>query len=180
MKKLTYLLGLFLVAGMLFSSCKKDETEEPKDLTPTISFKGEAGYTSADVTINEGESILVGVIALENSTSGKNLTNFKMVLTTNNTPQVLVDSSFNESSFTADYSISFDNAGETRLSAKITDKDGQSKEIAFNITIKAVQPTVSTKLGIKMGSWNDTEYGSFYATSTQTLYKIDDAGNNQE
>ena len=179
MKKLSYLLGLFLVAGMLFSSCSKDETEEPQDLTPTISFKGDAGYTSADVTINEGDDILVGVIALENSTSGKNLTNFKMVLTSNNTPQTLVDSTFNESSFTADYSISFDNAGETRLSATITDKDGKSKEVAFNITVNAIQPTVVTYEDIKLGSWNDVDYGSFYATTTNTVYFKADATNNQ-
>ena len=180
MKKLSYLLGLFLVAGMLFSSCSKDENEEPEDLTPTISFKGDAGYTSADVTINEGDDILVGVIALENSTSGKNLTNFKMVLTSNNTPQTLVDSTFNESSFTADYPIPFDNAGETRLSAKITDKDGQSKEIAFNITIEEVQPTVSTYEDIKLGSWNDVDFGSFYATTTNSVYFKADAANNQD
>ncbi len=178
MKKLSYLLGLFLVAGILFSSCSKDE-DEPQDLTPSISFKGDAGYTSSDVTISAGGTILVGVVALPNSTSGKSLTNFKLILTSNNTPQTLVDSSFSASSFDANYNISFSTAGETRLSAKITDKDGQSKEIAFNITVNAVTPTVSTKLDIQMGSVNDTEYGSFYSTSTHTLYKKPDATNNQ-
>ena len=179
MKKLSYLLGLFLVAGILFSSCSKDDDDEPQDLTPSISFKGDAGYTSTDVTINAGGTILVGVVALPNSTSGKNLTGFSLVLTTANVPQTLIDSSFNEGSFDANYNISFPDAGETRLSAKITDKDGQSKEIAFNITINAVTPTVSTYEDIQMGSHNDAEYGSFYSTATNTVYLIGDATNNQ-
>jgi hypothetical protein len=178
MKKLSYLLGLFLVAGILFSSCKKDE-DEPQDLTPSINFKGGANYTSADVIITAGDTILVGINADENSTSGKNLTNFKMVLTTDNNPQTLVDSNFNESSFNMDYSISFPQSGETRLSAKITDKDGQSKEIAFNITVNAALPTVSTYTDIQLGSWDDNEYGSFYASTSNTVFMKNEAGNNE-
>ncbi|MCD4745672.1 MAG: hypothetical protein K8R58_05185, partial [Bacteroidales bacterium] len=139
MKKLSYLLGLLLIAGMIFSSCKKDEDDnDPIDLTPTINLKGDAGYTSGDVTINEGDTILVGIIALSNTNSGKKLTNFKLTLTSNNVPQVLIDSTLNGTTFDVNYKIGFPDASVVRLSAKITDKDGQSKEISFNITIEEV------------------------------------------
>ncbi len=137
MKKLSYLLGLFLVAGMLFSSCSKDEDEEPVDLTPTINFKGGTDYVSSDITIFVGDTIKIGVIAQSNATSGKKLTNFKIVLTSNDIPETKVDSTIDISTFDADFLYSSVFPGETRLSAKITDKDGLSKEIAFVITAEA-------------------------------------------
>ncbi len=58
MKKLSYLLGLFIVAGLLFSACDKDEeTMDP----PSLSFLGGTNppgnaRVDGDVTSTVGDS----------------------------------------------------------------------------------------------------------------------------
>ena len=50
MKKLSYLLGLLLMAGLVFTSCSKDDDEEPQDLTPAITFQTGGDFINSDVT----------------------------------------------------------------------------------------------------------------------------------
>ncbi len=175
MKKLNYLLGLMLITGMIFTSCSKDD-DEP--LPPGIHFKGEAGYTSADVTINENNTIKVGIVALSNSTSGQNITSFKLTLTSNNIPDVLVDSAVNTATYDADYLITFPDEGEYRLSAKVTDKDGQSAEVAFNVTVNGVAGIIEYTDKI-LGSY-DSNTGSSFASFDGTVYSLADAKVNSE
>ncbi len=175
MKKLSYLLGLMLITGMIFTSCSKDE-DEP--LPPSLQFKGGTGYTSQDVTINENNTIKVGIIGLSNTTSGKNLTRFTLTLTTNNVPDVLVDSSINIATFDADYVITFPNEGEYRLAAKIYDKDGQTAEAAFNVTVNPVAGIIDYTDKI-LGSYNSNT-GSSFASADGTVYTLADAKANSE
>ena len=65
MKKTIYLFGLLLLAGAtVFTSCKKDEDEEPTvDMTPVLTFIGGAGYTDADATIAPSSTFKVGINA---------------------------------------------------------------------------------------------------------------------
>ncbi len=175
MKKLNYLLGLMLITGMIFTSCSKDD-DEP--LPPSIQFKGGTGYTSADVTINENNTIKVGIIGLANSTSGKNLTQFTITLTTNNVPYVLIDSSINTATFDANYLITFPDEGVTRLSAKVTDKDGLSAEVAFTVTVNGVTGIIDYTDKI-LGSY-DSNTGSSFASADGTVYSMADAKENSE
>jgi hypothetical protein len=175
MKKLNYLLGLMLITGMIFTSCSIDD-DDP--LPPGIHFKGESGYTSADVTINENNTIKVGIVALSNSTSGKNITSFKLTLTSNNVPQVLIDSVVNTATYDADYFITFPDEGEYRLSAKVTDKDGQSAEVAFTVTVNGVAGIIDYTDKI-LGSYNSNT-GSSFASADGTVYTLADAKANSE
>ncbi|MBL7104706.1 MAG: hypothetical protein ISS18_10275 [Bacteroidales bacterium] len=126
-----------LIAGMVFTSCKKDD-DEPQDLKPSIAFKTSGDYISSDVTINQGESILVGVLCSSNQNSGKKLTNFKIYMIINNVTQpAMVDSSgFSESVFEANYTITFPDVLDGKLYAEITDKDGQKNSLSFNVTVE--------------------------------------------
>lgn len=137
MKKLVYLLGLFLVAGFMFTSCSDDNTDEPKELKPVISFKTGGTFTSSDVTINEGESIDVGVICTANSNSNAKLNNVKVYTIVNNVAQAaIIDSTINTSAFDANYTITFPDAFTGKLYAEVTDKDGQKNNVSFNITVE--------------------------------------------
>lgn len=179
MKKMAYLFAFLMLASVtVFTSCNKDDDDdEPANLKPSISFKGGNGYTSGDVTIETGESIKFGITATANTTSDKKLTNLKVDIIQNNTPSNLLDSTFNEKYFDADYNLVLESAGNAKLQATVTDKDGQSKSIEFNLTVNEPQVGVQVHkyVDIELGSHNDNEIGSFYATSDNMVYKIADA-----
>ncbi len=176
MKKIVYLFAFVLLIGTFFSSCKKDNSTV---VPPTLTFNTGAGYTYQDVTIESGDVIKVGVVALASTSSNKNLTNFKLTLTSNNVSNTLVDSTFNSNSFQANYSITFDSVETVRLLAVITDKDGQTAEKSFNIIVNKATVVVNKYTDISLGSFNDSENGSFYSTSTNEVFFSNDAINHQ-
>jgi len=164
-----------MITGMIFTSCSKDD-DEP--LPPTIQFKGGSEYTSSDVTINENNTIKVGIIGLSNPTSGKNLTRFTLILTTNNVPQTLIDSAINIATFDADYVITFPDEGTYRVSAKVYDKDGQTAEAAFNVTVNPVTGIIDYTDKI-LGSYNSNT-GSSFASFDGSVYLMAEAAANSE
>lgn len=172
-----FLMFLFLAAASVLTSCGKDD-EPLIDPKPTIDFKGGSGYTSSDVTIDAGQQILVGFNAAYNTSTKKNLTNFLLTLTSNNVAQTLVDSTINTDVYAADVTINFPQAGSARLTAKITDKDGYTDEVSFNITIEQAGLKVVKYTNVELGSFND-EIGSFYASSDNAVYTVTTAASNQ-
>jgi len=176
MKLSIYSFALIMFAATLFSSCTKDDTVETN---PTITFKTGSDYTSSAVTTEVGNSIKIGVIALPSTTSNKNLTNFKLTGTSNNTPQVIIDSTFNEDSFQADYTITFTSAGEVNMIAEITDKEGKKSNISFIVTITDASELVNKFSDITLGSFNENDFGSFYSTSTNAVFFSAQAIENQ-
>ena len=138
MKKLSFLLALIATAGILFTSCSKDESTTPENLQPTITFKTGSGLTSSDVTLNQGESITIGILATANSNSGAKLNRVKVyMIVENNTLPSTIDTTFNESSFDANYTITFTDVLTGKLYAEVTDKDGQMNKVSFNVTVNA-------------------------------------------
>jgi hypothetical protein len=170
MKKTIYFFGLLLMAGaMVFSSCKKDEEEEPVvDLTPVLTFIGGAGYTSDDASLAPGSTFKVGINASENATSKKNLASFKVVRIFNNVPTTVFEKiNISATTYTwEDDLVANVAAGEERWTFTITDKDGLIKELSLIIT---TTPTVATYKNLTMGSFNDPTYGSFMASATGTV-----------
>ncbi len=130
------------------------------------------------MTINAGEQILVGFNAAYNPDTEENLTNFKLVLTSNNVPQTLIDSVINTASYSTDINITFPEAGSARLEATITDKAGRTDAVSFNITIEEAGVKVVKHTDITLGSWND-EIGSFYNAKDNAIYTVSQAFNNQ-
>jgi hypothetical protein len=134
MKKLSYLLGLLLIGGFIFSACSKDEDEEPQDLTPSIEFA--AGGT--DTIIVAGDSVLVSVICASNSISGKKLDTYEiyMIIDNENTGAIVEVTDIDENAYAVAYYITFPDPLEGKLYAKITDVDGESSQLSFNITVE--------------------------------------------
>jgi hypothetical protein len=172
MKKLSYLLGVLLVAGMLFTSCSKDDDDDVAG-PPTISFKTGAGFTFSDVTINEGETITVGIIATANAVSKKNLDRIVIYAIINNVPQSpIVDTTINVASFNADYNITFPDAFTGKLFAEVTDKDNRKSNVSFDITVDVAAGPIYTYTAILMGGQTNPNAGSFYSTGEDQVYMV--------
>jgi hypothetical protein len=176
MKMNRLFLILAVAIATAFTSCKKDD--DIVNPEPSIDFKGGANYTATDVTINAGEQILVGFNAAYNPDTEENLTNFKVVLTSNNVSQTLIDSTINTASYSTDINITFPEAGSARLEATITDEAGRTDAVSFNITIDEAGVKVVKYSDITLGSWNDA-IGSFYAANENEIYTVSQAFNNQ-
>ncbi|MCB0804530.1 MAG: hypothetical protein KDC05_01955 [Bacteroidales bacterium] len=136
MKKLSYLLGLLVFAGVIFTSCSDDDDDEPQNLKPTVTFQTGTGYTSSDVEIMAGDSIKIGVVANENSNSGANLTNIRIYMIVANVPQNdIFNEDINESSYSGDFTITFPDVVEGTLYVEVTDKDGEKNNASFKVTV---------------------------------------------
>jgi hypothetical protein len=180
MRKIQLLAGLLLLSGTMFiSSCKKDSTTT--DLSPSMNFVGGNNFISSDQTVDAGTVFSVGVNATANSTSGTKLTKFKIVRTFNNVPQTAFDTTFNSSisnyneNFTA---VAAPVAGSERWTFTITDKDGETKELAFVITTVATAGPIDTYTAVLLGGQQNPNLGSFYAT-TNTVFNEANANQNQ-
>jgi len=130
MKKLTYLLGLLLVGGLIFSSCSKDEEEAGP---PTIAF-----VMNYDTTITVGDSILVSVTCAANSVSGTKLDKYQAYTISNNEVSDIIDVEIEigETTYTSSYWFTFTYVMDGKFYAKIVDEDGLSSEVSFNITVE--------------------------------------------
>jgi len=180
MRKLQLLAGLLLITGMgLFTSCKKDSTT---DLSPSMNFIGGSGLVSADASLNTGELFTFGVNASANSSSGTKLKTFKVVRTFNNIPQTVFDTTFSGNGVST-YNEQFSAyaapaAGTERWTFTVTDKDGESKELAFIITTVGTASDITTFTDVVLGSYDNTTIGSSFASSTGNVYKLADAKTN--
>ncbi len=178
MKRINSFFAMLLIASVPFiTSCATDE--EPGDVKPTINFVGGAGFTSADVSLETNETIKVGINAFTNASSKAKLNNFKIVRTFNNIPFTALDSTL---SSTDSFSITLESsaypeAGTERWTFTITDKDGESSEISFNVTTTA--PTtgkpIKSYTQTILGSYDNSTYGSSFASADGTVYTLADA-----
>lgn len=163
MKKINLLLSMFILTGVvLMSSCTKDEDKKG----PEIFLKGGADYTSSDVTIQVEDVIKVGVTG---NTDGANFNRFKFTVVSNNVPNVVVDTTFNASTFNWDYELAFDGVGVANLVFELFDKDGNVVEESFQVTVEDPGMMINKYLNVTMGSWNDP-IGSFYSSTENVVY----------
>lgn len=176
MKMNRLFLILTVAIATAFTSCSKDD--DIINPEPTLDFKGGANYTSTDVTINAGDEILVGFNAAYNSETGEKLTNFKLVVTSNNVSQTLIDSTLKNETFSTDLNITFTEVVTARLEATVTDKAGRTAKVSFNITVEEAGVKVVKHTNVELGSWNDA-IGSFYAAKENTIFTVSEAFNNQ-
>lgn len=124
-----------LLAILTFSSCEKDEGK-----LPDIEFKTGAGYTSTDVTVSQGDTVSVGIIAEK--------TEDKDVLKTFNISRSYdggTDASVynyslttaEEDQFTYDYDIvTRSQAGTEEYTFTITNRDGLVNQVSLTITVQ--------------------------------------------
>lgn len=120
---------------VFISSCEKDEGK-----LPNISFKTTAGYTSADATVGQGDTLLIGINASKSED--------KDVLKTFNASvkfDSAADSTFfnytipqaEEDSYTKDITIITRNqAGTEKYSFTVVNRDGLVNTVSLTLTVQ--------------------------------------------
>ncbi len=168
MKKISLFFVVLLAGASFLTSCTKDTTP------PTINFLGGAGYTSSDATIVAGTDIKIGITAQSGSAK---LETLEIVAIHSNTPVPVhtetIDASSSDS-FSKDYTLTIDEIGETKLNFTITDKDGETATVSLTITATQVDD-VTTYTQKILGSYDNSTYGSSFASADGTVYKMVDA-----
>lgn len=179
MKKIVYLLALLFMAGaMVTTSCTKDEDdEEPTvvDNTPRMTFIGGGDYTSNDATLTVNEEFMVGINASENSNTKNNIASFEVARTFNNISTTVYEENGIDDPTYSWESTEMANAavGEERWTFTVTDNGGGTKELSFIITTKADGSAVLSIAGLDMGSYDDSDFGSFLATAGTVMKKAE-------
>ncbi|MCD4696863.1 MAG: hypothetical protein K8S16_11555 [Bacteroidales bacterium] len=177
MKKLSYLLGLLAVAGIIFTSCSKDE-EEP--LPPTITFLGGVhpgtGWerVDGDITLETGEPFVFGFTAKSNS--DKNLSRIKVTRNYENVSlNEVMDSTVSISTYTVDIeTIAYPNTpGSEVFTITVYDKNSLSTSASFTITTVAGDPGIVEYTDISLGSYTSATNSSFASITGETFNLTD-------
>lgn len=172
MKKLSYLLGLIVMAGMIFSSCSKDEEE---NTPPSVIFLGgiyeDWGIerTDGDVTMESGKPLVFGFTA--SSTTDKNL---KRILVTRNFENVsmgtMLDSTVSVESYSLDIeTVSHPNQGAEVFEITVTDRNDMSTTISFTVTTTASDPGINVYNAVQLGSYDSPTNSSFASITGETF-----------
>jgi hypothetical protein len=179
MKKLIVLLGVIgISAVMLMSGCQKEE-DEPGN--PSVSFIAEAGFVSADATLNINEEFKMKVGLFKNTESNSDLNTLTIGRTFTPATRADWDTTLTlQSGDNQQFELFFTSAtiaGDELIEITVTDKNGKSD--MKSITITTVEPGVMSYDGIELGSWNDPT-GSFFATSDGSVMNKTEATAMQE
>lgn len=178
-KRLSIVFGLLAAGMLMFTSCS-DDSSDPGDINPSMTFVGGTGYTSGDVTLTTGTEFTVGINASSSTESNAKLTNFKVTRVFSNKPEVFIDSTISTDHFSIDINF-FANAevGTENFIFLITDKDGQTKELSFVVTTETeiVNGPINTFSMKIMGAQGSTT-GSSFASIDGSVYSLADAKTN--
>ncbi len=157
---LLFWFGAFLVAGsLLMTSCTKDDTMDPDPTVPTLSLGTGAGFVSADVTIEQGTTFKVNLIAAKGSGNLSEVTVFK-----DNVPEPAANLTVDGSAATANPIAvgAFDaNALNWEVEVLAADHptthtyrfmvqgaDGLTASVQFNVTTVDPGTPVQTQMGV--------------------------------
>jgi hypothetical protein len=183
MKKLSYLLGLLVVAGLILSSCSKDD--EAEILPPTIAFLGgiyqplNLERVDGDVTVSVGEQFVFGISA---SKGDKDLRRVYIERVYENVATVIVlDSTFSGATFQLDIiTFAYPTPGTEDFTCTVWDKNDKSATIGFTVTSEVADPEMSTYTNIELGSYDPSAPNSSFASVTGETFSIVDAAANSE
>lgn len=128
-------LVMFTVSMFTFSSCEKDEGK-----LPNIAFKTGSGYTSANATVAQGASILVGIDASKSEKKDVLKTfNISRAYDSNASTSVETTdlSGSNEDNYSRDYTIVTRNqAGTETYTFSVTNRDGITNKVTLTLTVQ--------------------------------------------
>lgn len=136
-------------------------------LSPGVGFIVGSDYVSEDVTLPVESKFKVGFTAFRNAETGKNLQNFKITRTFNNTTTtVFEEDDINEAIYMwEDTLVANSSVGNESWAFIVIDQAGRTNEISFVVTTEAGQPYIPvfspTYLIVNQGG---TEYLDFYIT----------------
>ncbi|MBC8486805.1 MAG: hypothetical protein H8D45_12290 [Bacteroidetes bacterium] len=180
MKKLSYLLGLIIVAGIIFNACKKDEDETQP---PSISFKTgtheQTGmkYLTSDTTLYVNEYFLVGISASTNIS--KDLNRFQ-ILRKYETEDVVIykDTSFSSSTFNIDAFIKANKQDDIEdFTFKIYDKADNYNSLHLTITTIPLPSTLNEYTNVEL-FYDTISPNSAFASTTGEVINIANAAAN--
>lgn len=168
MKKLGFLkfaAAILALATVTFmTSCSKDDDgTETVDQSPVLNLLGGEGYTSADATIKVGDTIMVGITATANATSGEKLVKFTAVFTSDDEPYTVLDSTFKNESFSTVIILPCDYPLSGKLALTITDNAGKIATKTLNVTVESNETPLTevagggmiyNLLGSEKGAWD--------------------------
>jgi len=136
MKKLlhaAYMLLFISFVSLSLASCEKDAGK-----LPNISFKTGTGYTSADATVPQNSSVLIGINA--SKSEGKDvITKFTITKSVNGgdaTTVYTVDVT-NGDTYTYDYTATTGNTAEQdKYTFTVVNKDGIVNSVSLTLTVQ--------------------------------------------
>ena len=170
------IIGIICILFILITmSCKKEEGT----IAPKIEFIKQAGYIWSDTTLPIGAQVKVGVIA---SKSNANITYFNIVINTNGTSQIAIDSGMNATNFSFNYTIYKGVNAEETWTFMTMDKDRNKASISLKLKRSAVTNwgNVKTYNSITLGAQNNTINGSFLSLKSGYTFLLNDAFLNQD
>lgn len=131
-KTISTLFAVILALTIAVTSCKKDE-----HVQPDVSFKTGAGYTSADATVGQGDTLLVGIIGDKTEDELKTLNvsvGYDGGSTATEDNFTLTGSE--EEHFEKDYQIiTRSQAGTENWVFTVTDRDGNIRSVDLTLTV---------------------------------------------
>jgi len=171
MKKSNYFFAIVLMASVVFlTSCETDPTATP----PTLLFNASPGFTTGDVSVPVNSVLQIGIIA---SATSSNLSHFSITQTANSQTTTLLDSTISAAQFSQNFTItSAPVAGSVTLTFTVSQSDGESAALSITITTTApVAGPITNYTGKILGSYDNTTYGSSFASADGTVYKMPEA-----
>jgi hypothetical protein len=181
MKKLSYLLGLLVVAGIMFSACSKDEenTDPPSLVFLGGEYEPGKDRVDGDVTLTVGTEFVFGITA--SKVSDQDLRKIEIRRIFENVSNILfVDSTINTASITFDIQVfAWTSPGTEDFVVTVYDKADKSSTISFTVTTEPAAPNITTYEDKILGSYESTT-GSSFASIDGTVYTLADAINNAE
>lgn len=134
MKKFSLFLSIALTISML-SSCEKDEGK-----LPNIAFKTGAGYTSADMTVAKGATVLVGISASKAEDKDVLKTFNESVAFDGGTNTSVLNESLSGSqgdNYEKDVTITTRNQdGTEKYTFTVTNRDGLTNSVTLTLTVQ--------------------------------------------
>ncbi len=178
MRKLSYLLGLFITAGLIFSSCSKDEEE---DTPPSLKFLGgnytyENGTTiprtDGDVTMETGKPLVFGFTT--SSTTDKNLKSIKITRNYENVSlNVVWDTTLSTNFWEMDIvTVSYPLPGSEVFEITVTDRNEMTATISFTVTTTQADPGINVYNNISLGSYTSSTNSSFASVTGETFSMV--------
>jgi len=162
---------MILFAGLMFTSCTKDE-EEPG--LPTVAFNQNSGYVTGNTTAAYGDTLMFGIILQGNGTD--NIVKFEVMAN----DSLIVESVINTQRYTMDISFIKGANAEDIVKFTATDIAGNKKEETIIITGAFGQ--INSYTTILMGAQDNVATESFlsFSDNQATKYFQANAFNNQD
>lgn len=166
------------VLSYMFIGC--EEEDDKSYPPPQIQFITESGFVYQDTTLMLGDSARIGISAKTNS--NEPLTHFNYTIIQDDTNITSIDTGIYTNNFRYQKLITKGISYEETWQFYVRDRDSRKSEV-ISITLKKDSASIFGEIihipSIVFGAQNNNSEKSFYSLSTQQLYSLDEAFNNQ-